>query len=557
MSGNTARSLLRNLKLEHDSAWQQILASYNELAPTTQQPLIIQDPYRCNMLSALICFKTDIAAQVSITIGIGDEQTDISFDFSVSGEWLHDHFIPVAGLYPESNNSVTVTLNYENDTVETFEYYIQTEALPNLPVLMPSFRDIDNFEYNENVSLMAEGFTFMAPQSAYIFGVDSKRVVRWILQGDYVNSEWSDIERLANGNFLVSFGFYELREVDILGRCLRQTVLSSRMHHDWFELDNGQLLITTEDDAHPDNYVMDVSEVIDYPASAETVYQLRMREVLDTSRVAIPNVNAQGSDDEKDWFHNNRAVFDVRNDSFIISGRHQDAIVSFIKSAADLSHVLELTDINWIMGSHDNWNDEYQDKLLTPVDSDGNVIDDVTANQEFWNWGQHSVTIPADQPVEENLADYIIFNNGNYRSYDESLAQPAATNYSQCSRYRVDSSAMTIQKIWTFGQELGSEHYSSFVGSVRDHDTTYVVNTGGICLNEQGVNVGTHWGDPDNDLSLNDIYPHACVYEVLKDTKEVIWGMEFSWELTPYFVYFNFKATRAPMYPANITLYRA
>ncbi|SQI19396.1 Uncharacterised protein [Salmonella enterica subsp. arizonae] len=61
------------------------------------------------------------------------------------------------------------------------------------------------------------------------------------------------------------------------------------MHHDWFELDNGQLLITTEDDSHPDNFVMDVSEVINYPESSDTVYQLRMREVLDTTRVAIPN----------------------------------------------------------------------------------------------------------------------------------------------------------------------------------------------------------------------------------------------------------------------------
>ncbi len=33
--------------------------------------------------------------------------------------------------------------------------------------------------------------------------------------------------------------------------------------------------------------------------------------------------------------------------------------------------------------------------------------------------------------------------------------------------------------------------------------------------------------------------------------------MECSWELTPYFVYFNFKATRAPMYPESMNIYSA
>lgn len=68
------------------------------------------------------------------------------------------------------------------------------------------------------------------------------------------------------------------------------------------------------------------------------------------------------------------------------------------------------------------------------------------------------------------------------------------SDYSECSRYRTDTSAMTIQRTWTYGRELGSLRYGSYVGSVRDYDTTYVVNYGGICLNDAGFNVGTNWG---------------------------------------------------------------
>ncbi len=77
---------------------------------------------------------------------------------------------------------------------------------------------------------------------------------------------------------------------------------------------------------------------------------------------------------------------------------------------------------------------------------------------------------------------------------------------------------MTIQRTWTYGRELGSLRYGSYVGSVHDYDTTY----GGICLNDAGVNVGTNWGDPDNDGTIATINPTVCAYEVLKETQEVI-----------------------------------
>lgn len=543
--------LIRNLKIEHDATTQAIQDKFNSSRPDIDNPLIILDPYRCNPLAALLCIQTEVAAQATVDIADASGVSDISFTTPKEG-FTQSHYIPIAGLHVDADNIVTVTFNFTDQTTQTKEYTITTAPLPVSTVLLPTIREPDDFTYQKNTSAMADGFTFMAPQSAYPIGVDASSNIRWLLTGDYVNTEWSDIERLSNGNFLLSFGFFELREVDILGRCVRQTMLNSRMHHDWYELDNGQLLITTEDPDHPDNYVMDVTAVINYPESAENVSEFRLREVLDVSRLAVPNVNAQGATDEKDWFHNNRSVYDPSTDSVIISSRHQDAILSVASSAGALDHTLVIDDINWIMGPHDNWTTTYQSKLLTPLDSDGAEISDAAANLDFWNWGQHSVTLPVDQPAEANLTDLIIFNNGNYRSYDAALQVPAADNYSECSRYRIDTSAMTIQRTWTYGRELGSLRYGSYVGSVRDYDTTYVVNHGGICLNDAGINVGTNWGDPDNDGTIATINPTVCVYEVLKETQEVIWAMEFSWQDYPYFIFYNFKAVRATMYPSAI-----
>ena len=500
----------------------------------------------------MLCIWTDISAHAVVEIADASGFSDITFTTPKEG-FTQSHYIPIVGLHADTDNLITVTFNFSDQTTRTSRYTITTDPLPESSVLLPTIREPDDFIYQKAPSLMADGFTFMAPQSAYPVGVDSSSNIRWLLTGDYVNTEWSDIERLSNGNFLLSFGFFELREVDILGRCVRQTMLNSRMHHDWYELDNGQLLITTEDPEHPENYVMDVTAVINYPQSADKVREFRMREVLDVSRPAVPNVNAQGATDEKDWFHNNRSVYDPSTDSVIISGRHQDAIISVASGAGALDHTLTIDDINWIMGPHNNWTDVYQAKLLTPLNSNGEPVDNDTANRDFWNWGQHSVTLPADQPAGTELTDIIIFNNGNYRSYDAALQVPAAENYSECSRYRIDTSAMTIHRIWTYGRELNSLRYGSFVGSVRDYDATYVVNHGGICLDDTATNVGTHWGDPDNDGSITTINPTVCVYEVLKETREVIWAMEFSWLNYPYFIFYNFKAVRATMYPSAIS----
>lgn len=541
--------LIRNLKIEHDATYQLIQDEYNTTLPEPSSPMIILDPYRCNPLAALICLHTEQGAQLTVTIMNPAGSPDMTFTWPKTG-FTQDHFIPIAGLYADSLNTLNVLFTFEDQTSQTETYTLTTAPLPVSSVLLPTLHEPVDFDYSRNTALMAEGFTFMAPQSAYPVGVDADSQIRWLLTGDYVNTEWSDLERLANGNFLLSFGFFELREVEITGRCVRQTMLNARMHHDWYELDNGQLIVTTEDPDHPDNYVMDVTTIIDYPNSADAVAEFRFREVLDVSRPAVPNVNAQGTTDEKDWFHNNRSIYDPATDSLIMSSRHQDLVLSINSAAGALDHPLTLDDIHWMMGPHDNWTTDYQSKLLTPVDSDGVAIDDEAANADFWNWGQHSVTLAADQPTEPELTDIILFNNGNYRSYDPALQLPAAENYSECSRYRIDTSAMTVQRTWTFGRELGSLRYGSFVGSVRDYDTTYVVNHGGICLNDAGVNIGTHWGDPDNDGTVSTLNPTVCVYEVLKATREVIWATEFSWTDYPYFDFYNFKAIRVPMYPS-------
>ncbi|MBM6705349.1 aryl-sulfate sulfotransferase, partial [Sutterella massiliensis] len=81
--------------------------------------------------------------------------------------------------------------------------------------------------------------------------------------------------------------------------------------------------------------------------------------------------------------HVNSVDYDPTDDSIIISSRHQSAI---IKIGRDKK-------VKWILGSPEGWKKGWAEKVLTPVDKDGNKIacsGSVCEGSFDWTWTQHT-----------------------------------------------------------------------------------------------------------------------------------------------------------------------
>jgi hypothetical protein len=135
--------------------------------------------------------------------------------------------------------------------------------------------------------------------------------------------------------------------------------------------------------------------------------------------------------------------------------------------------------------------------------------------------------------VEGQTIRLILFNNGDYRSFDPAKHLKPYDNWSEASVYELDLTARTVKKIWTYGKERGSSQHSNFVSNAIYIDAgatkTVAINFGGIDIDQRtGLNVGLD-GDvdmpefPDTEyFGKKRVKEHVIVMEVDYDTKEVL-----------------------------------
>jgi arylsulfate sulfotransferase len=542
---------------EHNTLWKNILDEYDKGDYTFDSPLININPFGSCPLSAVIMFSSGCKYAKSATLTIVGQGGDSDITHVLNDNSSHNyHFIPIAGLYPGVENKVRVKLEYVDGRSEGREYNITTDDLPNdikrIPIIMPG-------KYTP--SAMANGLTFMAPINTCFFAIDGKGIVRWYLnEGYYIPGDFSDgafisFIRLNNGNFLIDMWKKYLYEVTIIGRCVKFIDLTNMrygLHHDMYELDDGKLLLCIED--HDEDVIEDYIGIFDYNNSHSLIKYADFKEIIPTNRAYQPNIDSILGG-KKDWLHINRVIYHKDRDFFVISARHQNAIVGVKEKQSCSYGQMDMIPL-WILGSHSGWEDKFKPYLLTPIDDGGKEIkDNDLLDKNFWPWGQHSVRF-IDINRERNSKDYneidiILFNNGNYRSYDKTKQIKSSENWSEAVHYRIHIKDMTVKRIWSFGKELGSLRYCSFVCNVQDLGNSYLLNYGGIHLNEIGINVGLPLGDPPMDRGKM-VYPKVYICEVDKRKMEVIFDFELSIGQSDYLGFFNFKALRLPMYPKSI-----
>ena len=431
---------------------------------TLEKPYVKVNPYLIAPLTALVHFCTPTPVAASVRVKGKEPAGDISFTFPKGTE----HFLPVYGLYPEYDNCVEITLDNGKSTVVT----IRTDKAPegvHLPTKIETTAD-----YLEGKVV------FLSPTSpGNVAAYDYRGDVRW-----YCTQNFSfDLKRVRNGRLLMGthrllmppYHTTGLFEFGMIGKIYKEYRLPGGYHHDQFEMENGNLLILSQQPGR--GTVEDMCVLVDRQTGA-ILKQWDYQTVLPT------NAGGSGSQDEHDWFHNNAVWYDKKTNSLTLSGRHQDAIINIDYETGKL---------NWIIGDPEGWPDDMQKYFFKPV-GDLSKFD--------WQYEQHACVVLPD-------GDIMCFDNGHWRAKVKEKYVPAKDNFSRGVRYRIDVNKREIRQIWQYGKERGAEFFSCYISNVEYYgEGHYMVHSGGT-----GVFKGEvcdlppvrYRGDDEKYLKMNSI----------------------------------------------------
>ena len=431
---STARSELK-LTLSLGSEQQELEKEFTSEGYTLDNPNVIVDPYNNSPLTALVIFETEREEKVKITIEGEDDLTTYTHEFDKEKV----HYIPVYGLYAGKENTVVIECGNEKK-----ELKIKTEELPDDFILPTSVK-------KEESKLTNDLYFFTPSSGGCTCAYDTNGDVRWYL----TNTATWKIDRLENGHLLVSterlvnspYYLTGLYEMDMLGKIYVEYSLPGGYHHDYYEMPNGNLLVASDDFNSGKGTVEDYIVELDRE-TGKIVKTIDLKDILNMEDGKSENWV------EYDWFHNNSVWYDEKTNSITLSGRHQDAVINIDYDTEKL---------NWIIGDPTNWSEEYQKYFFKPVRDDFE-----------WQWSQHAAMITPEGYV-------FIFDNGNNKSKNEDEYVDAEDSYSRGVMYKIDTEKMTIEQVWEYGKERGSEFYSPYISDVdyldKDH---YIVHSGGI-----------------------------------------------------------------------------
>lgn len=460
-----------------DLTEQQYLEQYRDGDFTVQDPLIILDPYDTAPLTALVMFHTDEPTRVRVTVAGTDDNSSIARTYE---SYRTEHRVPVLGLYPDSANSVELQLETEDgDVIAESSVTIETEPLPE-DFLQPEL-------VHSEPAQMADGLSFMIPSTKYLYAIDANADVRWYSTEPIKLA----FERLRNGHIIFATQdeardqYNQLIEIDMLGKVYNTYVVqiegydkSNIIHHDVIELPNGNLLATTHE---PDSkYEQDQMIAIDRK-TGETLRFINDRDLFPAA--AYEEYTGKNAD-VNDWIHQNAIFFDKDDQSILISGRSQDSILKLSYPDAE---------IEWILAAHQDWPDSYDKYLLDPV---GDVK---------FPAGQHAMKIMPDQDGDPDTEDILLFDNNTVITRGNT---DISDTYSRGVQYRIDEVDKTVEEVWSYGEERGTDFFSAIIGN-----TQYLPNADNVLITSGAISTGEDTTESRIVEVSHDEDPHV-VFEV-------------------------------------------
>ncbi len=441
MSAKIGYEKKEHIILQQNRAEKAMLDEFAAGDYTLETPLVKYNAYLINPLSAVVLFRTK--DPVAVTVRVLGKTAEATISHSFPPKTVH--VLPVLGLYANYANTVEIEAYHGKKTTLTIE----------VPDVFNGEKVIDYMKTTP--AYLQDQLIFVSPagvslSTAFDFNGDP----RWHLTIPCV----FDLKRLKNGNILIgsdrlvkmSYYMTGLYEMSLVGKIYREYRVPGAYHHDQFELSNGDLLCLSDDlrgDTVEDRCVMISRE------TGEIMKTWNYKDFLDPQKVG-----KSGSWTDEDWFHNNAVWFDENTNSLTFSGRHIDGMVNVDFDSGKL---------NWIIGDPENWDEQYRKYFFKPVGSDFE-----------WQYEQHACLITPD-------GDVMCFDNHHYGSKNPENYAKAEDSYSRGVRYHIDTEEMTIEQVWQYGKERGSEFFSPYISNVEYYkDGHYMVHSGGIAYDKDG-----------------------------------------------------------------------
>jgi hypothetical protein len=327
----------------------------------------------------------------------------------------------VLGLYPGRVNDVLVEYLSPDDAVrDQMRISVSRDSVPALPEI-------------EVVTSSPSGTEARLYLTAYRTAyrpivVDQFGDIRWYAVLDALFG----LQQARDGTLLFT-DTERVFNTTLEGEILRTYDLPARyssIHHDVFEMKNGDLVLTVDDDNL--DTIEDVLVLLDREAGTIT----RSWDL----NVSIPK-NYALIQDTVDWLHVNAVAVDERDMSLLVSGQRRGVYKV-------------------------SWENELVWGLSDPRSFDPSTPLLDAGGEAFW--GQHDIR------VDEDTDEYYVFDNGLGRSYS------GVNPFSRGVRFTVDETAMTATVIDEFGLDM-PDYFSPIISGIDyDQAGNVLVNFGSL-----------------------------------------------------------------------------
>ena len=455
-------------------------------------PTVGKNPNERAPLVALVRFKADEPVRTTITVDDGKRTRSIVYDPSRDPE----EGLPIVGMRADTDHRITVAAGDAGPVALTY----RTPPLPADSAAWPtiSTKVARTSEMQPGFTLLSVRRTanvrqtFMTPAQVrfttrwgMLMAVDGEGEVVWYYVSD---ARIAGVTQMSNGNLFFHHVDFRSVEMDMTGRVVRMFYASGRpfgpvegaipieaasLHHQPHQMPNGNFLAMTANARMIENYFTSETDP-DAPRKAQPVVGDRFVEFtpegdivwtwdtfdhLDVYRWSYHLLEVywhnRGFPHHLDWTHGNGIAYDPRDDSVIVSLRHQDAIIKIDKASGE---------IRWILGDHGNWKSPQKEKLLDP------------AHELRWHYHGHNPRVTVDGTI-------LMYDNGICRAqpYDPQAAPHEC--FARAVEYEVDEARGTVREAWTSSDDDDPERVISWaMGDAHrlPNDNMLIVDS--ICL---------------------------------------------------------------------------